>query len=491
MKNRHAKLLVFLLLIYGLFLRLYSLSYQSYWIDEAFSINAVQMIIEKGVPVLESGMQYFRGLLFHYITAVPVLIFGLSEWSVRVIPALFAAASIIVVYLFARRLFSSDVGLISALFWTFLSISIAWSRQARMYPMLMFLFLSSLYLFWMLLHEKRLRYGILLGICAVAGFMTHPLSYSLPLIFAAYLPVHLYGRDISKKQVLEFISEHAIAINMAIAIIIIAILFRSRYFLSILATDVSYAGSYWLYLAGYGFLFYAAVPGLIIGGKVKERLFVAIAFAVPFYIITNHQVLMHFRYIFFLLPLIIILSSRAFAWLLGELTRVRKILSYAGVLLLLLSVAFSSHFTVLPQKSYELEPQTPQPDFKEAYAFVEDNIEEGEMLISSYAPVAKLYLRRPDYVVDFSMSGLEGASIDLCRNCTTERYCNISLIRNATMLEDVIAGRVGYIVIDSLAARTMDPGLLSSVQSQELVYEEERDFFSAIYVYHFRIETFK
>ena len=67
-KDKYWYIVIALALI-GFFLRIYSLSYQSFWIDEVFSVNAAKGILEHGYPFLESGVVYARDVLHTYLLA--------------------------------------------------------------------------------------------------------------------------------------------------------------------------------------------------------------------------------------------------------------------------------------------------------------------------------------------------------------------------------------------------------------------------------------
>src|SRR3989338_5633022 len=79
--------LILALIGYGLFLRVYGLGEQSLWIDEGYTINASQAILERGIPQLDSGKMYSGWMLSTYMTAGAMKVFGFdpfSPWSARI-----------------------------------------------------------------------------------------------------------------------------------------------------------------------------------------------------------------------------------------------------------------------------------------------------------------------------------------------------------------------------------------------------------------------
>ena len=56
-----------IILLFALFLRVYALGQPGMWVDETISGIASREILEKGVPVFDSGASYIRAYVFHYL----------------------------------------------------------------------------------------------------------------------------------------------------------------------------------------------------------------------------------------------------------------------------------------------------------------------------------------------------------------------------------------------------------------------------------------
>jgi len=72
---------IIVLMIIGFFFRIYFLGFQSFWIDEAFSVNAASGILEHGYPLLDSGKVYSRDILNTYLIAGFMGIFGETHFA--------------------------------------------------------------------------------------------------------------------------------------------------------------------------------------------------------------------------------------------------------------------------------------------------------------------------------------------------------------------------------------------------------------------------
>ena len=86
-KDRYFYILTALAVI-GFIYRIYFLSYQSIWMDESFSMNAAYEILEKGYPLLDSGVFYGGSLLNLYLISFFMLIFN-DVFGARLVSVIF------------------------------------------------------------------------------------------------------------------------------------------------------------------------------------------------------------------------------------------------------------------------------------------------------------------------------------------------------------------------------------------------------------------
>ncbi len=114
-------------------------------VDEYSTIWAARQVIQRGLPLLPSGFFYSQGLLFTYLDALFIGLFGLSEPVARVPSLLVGLASIPLLYRFGRRFFSRRVGLLAAVLLALAPETIVWMGRARMYSLQTFFVLLALY----------------------------------------------------------------------------------------------------------------------------------------------------------------------------------------------------------------------------------------------------------------------------------------------------------------------------------------------------------
>ena len=129
--NRFKSWTLFFILLLGFILRLVSLN-QSLWLDEAITVLAV-----KNHSFLQIITQYIGGDFhppgFYLLLNLWTKIFGYSEVSARFPSVLFGVATIWIVYLLTKKLFSEKVGLLAAFLLAINPLHIYYSQEARMY----------------------------------------------------------------------------------------------------------------------------------------------------------------------------------------------------------------------------------------------------------------------------------------------------------------------------------------------------------------------
>lgn len=146
-KASSAALLLIILLI-GSFLRGYHLSRESLWLDEGHSVRMAMLPISQMVKEVAANKHppaYFLALHGW------IRLFGDSEFSSRALSALFGILSIVMLYRTALLIFGEKTGLLAVLLLSLSSFNIFYSQEARMYTLLTFLSLSSMYYFIKLL----------------------------------------------------------------------------------------------------------------------------------------------------------------------------------------------------------------------------------------------------------------------------------------------------------------------------------------------------
>lgn len=146
--------MIVLVLLFGLAFRLIALN-QSLWLDEAINVvNAKNLNLVDFVTKYPVGD--FHPPLYFAILWIWGHFFGFSEISIRLPSVVLGIATIWLVYLVGKDLFSKKVGLIGALLLSVAPLHIYYSQEARMYSLATFTTALSFYFLIRLVHGKSL-----------------------------------------------------------------------------------------------------------------------------------------------------------------------------------------------------------------------------------------------------------------------------------------------------------------------------------------------
>jgi len=163
--------------------------------DEFVTLLAMDMIRQKGVPVLPSGLFYEHGLLYSYLAAMASFLGDPVLWG-RMVSLAFGLATLSLTWLAGRRWFSPAAGLLAAMGVALAPAAIQWSGRVRMYALLQFLVLLMV---WGLVEGLRrdrpaLRWGA--AGAYFAATLTQFVSVALlpPLLLSEVAVHRLRGR---------------------------------------------------------------------------------------------------------------------------------------------------------------------------------------------------------------------------------------------------------------------------------------------------------
>ncbi|MBN2805089.1 MAG: glycosyltransferase family 39 protein, partial [Prolixibacteraceae bacterium] len=164
--------------------------------DEAIYASISRTIFQTGdyLHLQYKGEPYFnKPPLFFYLTSWGYHLLGVNEFSSRIVSVLFGIACLILTYLFAKRLFSQNIGVIAVLlmlsnYHFFITV-----RHGRMESMVAFFIVLALYSFYRLMDDIKWIYAfalaIGLGVLTKGGMGLLPLLVIFP--FLIFYPVWL------------------------------------------------------------------------------------------------------------------------------------------------------------------------------------------------------------------------------------------------------------------------------------------------------------
>ncbi|MFX1519939.1 MAG: ArnT family glycosyltransferase [Promethearchaeota archaeon] len=137
------------------------------------------VLIANPIPGLENIREFphiflEKPPLIFWLMAVSYKIFGVNEFAVRFIPAVFGVFSVLLIYLLAKQFFEKKVALLSSLLLSLCQFHVKYSRQGMLDVPLTFFILLTLFLFIKGFNSKSASptFFILAGISQGLGILT-------------------------------------------------------------------------------------------------------------------------------------------------------------------------------------------------------------------------------------------------------------------------------------------------------------------------------
>ncbi len=218
MRNKIFIILFICVLLIGVIVRFYKLGdipNSLDWDEVSQGYNAYSILTtgkdEFGIsyPLTIRSFNDFKTPVYVYLTTIPVGIFGLSPFSVRLPSALFGYLSILLVYslvyeIFRKERFAKRVALISMFFFSVSPLSIQFSRTGFDANVGVFFVLLGTWLFIRYLAQEIL-WPIFIGVffLGISVYTTHSEKIFAPLFFVCLL---FYGRKFFIRKKIALIS---------------------------------------------------------------------------------------------------------------------------------------------------------------------------------------------------------------------------------------------------------------------------------------------
>ncbi len=494
--DKKVLILLAVLVTWGFALRVYDLSYHSYWMDESYSVISTKNIDKYGMPMFDSGTRYFRHLPYSLVLFVFGR-FGYDEGIMRFPSVIFGTLLIVVVFFYSRRLFSGVtaggadgpaigscdskaaagddandyMALVPACLIAFSEYFIAWSRQARHYSLFMLLFFVSLYFLCVFLDRPSKRNLLYLTLFSVLAIMTHQFAMVLLIIY-------FFSFAFNFRKVRRIKVSWPLVVLMAPALLYIArAIVRDVMYLDM---KMNYTGHYYGFFHEQYFVFlYLSIAGVFLLRRNKSALALLFGGIIAFFL---HSLLVHllaYRYMLYLTVFLFIFAAPALLYVPRRFGDKRI---QALVMAAVMGLAMSNNFIFAPQSEIWLERDTPQPDMRGALGSIDPA--RGDVVVTVYTALSELYLRKPDYWLAFDFSRM-GRTGDWLNEDGMERYTNVTPILDAGQFIDVTGTGHGFVIVDEMSKTRIDSGIIDELEKMNVVFEKDEGFWTKVWVYEF------
>ncbi len=185
-----ALLIVFML---GMGLRLYGLDADSLRLDEVKTLRHSQLDFASMISVQAKASAHPP--LLYAMTHLFMVLFGDSDFAIRLQAALLGSVSVLLTYKVGEILWSRKTGVIAAFLLAISAYHLRYSQEARHYSLMVFLSLLSLILLLKALQGARWRMWGLFAICASLLIYTHYFDLLLlagEVLFAVWVIVETW-----------------------------------------------------------------------------------------------------------------------------------------------------------------------------------------------------------------------------------------------------------------------------------------------------------
>jgi mannosyltransferase len=389
--------LLVLVTIFAAGLRFFRLGEWSFWIDEIYTIN--HAIIHFGSPelILEHIPPTRNWVpLSVILTAQMMNAWGVNEWSARFVSALIGVLTIPILYMPLKKTFGDPAALITMLLLAVAPWHIFWSQNARFYTSLMLFYSLALLTFYFAIERDRPLYFIVFYVLFYLAMSERMIALLLVPVIVVYLLL-LWLLPFEKPagfkvQNILILSAPIIAF-LAYEVYLFAatgdFIFASD--LDLLAPPVDTPIRLLIVIAfsiGLPILCLAFFSGIYLLMK-KERagLFFFIASVLPPLLIAlaNPFVFTVERYAFMTLLFWVALAAGGLKALFTLAGKQGTVLAL-GVLFILLADAAGSSLMY-----YQINHGN-RLDWRESVEYVRERMEEGDVVVSTRAPLASYYL---------------------------------------------------------------------------------------------------
>jgi len=419
MKIRFSKkieiILLSLILVFAFFIRIYSLGVPPLWVDEATSAIVAKSILNNGLPILDSDWLYTSAYFLHYIFAFALLISN-SEFAIRFVSVIFGLLTIVLAFFIGKE-YSKSAGLISALFFAIFYLEVFFSRQSRYYQLFQLTFFLSLYLLYKSKENPKYIYFAIISLFVAID------THLEALVLAPFFIIHILY--FSRKQ--WFLS----------ALPAIP-LFKKLTSVSRLSTGSAnvvsnYASKYFSYTSNMLYLLILFVSGVIIGFSNNRRLTLTIIIPALITLIGIFSLeTFALRYAYFFIFPILLYSAVLFAFLYDKYGNI--VLIPLFLIVVIPSNLFFPHtyVNVIKPIDYNFNDFTaPYTDYNNVSGEIILELRSDVPLISYFSSDVEWYIRKPDFVLPFSLDGRgeDQISVNNSKGKLVDRYSGALILK--------------------------------------------------------------
>ncbi len=182
------------------------------FIDEPWFAESSYSVVERGTFERTSfpfryGDASFAGNIFLFLNAIPIKIIGFHLYSIRIVTFLCFTATLCLLFMLLRRLFSSSVAFSMVMLISLCPHMINMSRIARPEGMILFFGSLALYVFFLYKDDPSGPKQGLIGLLFAAPALIHPYGVAFAVIGGTLISLNMFRKkQLSLKQFCYYFS---------------------------------------------------------------------------------------------------------------------------------------------------------------------------------------------------------------------------------------------------------------------------------------------
>ena len=469
-------LLLVAIMALGLVLRFHNLGYMSFDHDEMGLVTKSKGIYKLGIPYTIYAGEV-RWLTTYeavpYPLALSGLIFGYSEWSMRLPACIMGTLCIGLIALMGGRLFNWRTGLFAAFVYACMPLNIRWAQNAFYLTQCQFMSMLTIWLFYEATRVRPLHRSYLTA--ATVAFCAAYLSWEgsgflLPALFIALIVVrwnewwwlkefHLYRCVFFMAVVVvaEYCSRTiAGSTYLMVGSGLSNLTGPALFFLQPAYQPMFYIDKLWL-AENHVFFTIMILLGLPFCWGHRGFRYVLTVLVMLWVLHTNFLAALSPRYTYYFQPLLILAGTAAAMMLYDRVvslayregnSTVARIAAHATGLAVIILLFLQSNEWLM--KEYSLSSKGDEPglmtrmntyryDYRGAAQYVKSHLQPGDLILPGIPHVFAYYAARPgDYFLDTLLGSKMAYNQLLTEPRFVDKFGGLPIVRNLTELQEVV-----------------------------------------------------
>lgn len=143
------------ILLIGFLLRIYNLTFESFWYDEIFSAKIATFSFSEIIRITAIDV---HPPLYYILLKIWISIFPNNDFFIRLLSVAFSISSISLVYFYSKKIFNQKIAYFAAILLAFSCLDVLYAKEARMYSLLSLLIIIEMFSVCLFIKTNEYKY---------------------------------------------------------------------------------------------------------------------------------------------------------------------------------------------------------------------------------------------------------------------------------------------------------------------------------------------